>query len=298
MSIHSSSLLAGIVLLVAACSAGGTETTTTANGDAVTTTVGEAAAATSPPGSPETVSGMFDVGSGINLYMECQGSGTPTIIYLHGSINEPGFSATESSSAIRSTLGGEYRFCSYERRNVGRSDDVQGYFTGVTAAEDLHALMEGAGIEPPYVLLGASLGGLLAHIYSASYPDDVVGMVSLDGMFPGDITLDPVIPEDKRYDPDEDRDSLEKLSHYAALHEALEMNPPDVPFHYLLAMPSGWPTMGVAAYDDAILDVLAEYVASFPQGSMTEVESPHYMEVAVPVVIAEHLTQVIEEAGL
>ena len=31
---------------------------------------------------------------------------------------------------------------------------------------------------------------------------------------------------------------------------------------------------------------------------MTEVESPHYMELAVPVVIAEHLTQVIEEAGL
>jgi hypothetical protein len=31
---------------------------------------------------------------------------------------------------------------------------------------------------------------------------------------------------------------------------------------------------------------------------MTEVEPPHYMEVAVPVVIAEHLTQVIGKAGL
>jgi len=30
---------------------------------------------------------------------------------------------------------------------------------------------------------------------------------------------------------------------------------------------------------------------------MTEVEPPHYMEVAVPVVIAEHLTQVIGKRG-
>lgn len=290
----------GLALLVGAC--GGNQadqpeavTTTSPNDSATTTSVAGDSTTTD---LAEGVAGLFDVGSGISLYLECEGSGPPTIVYMHGSIDDPGFSATGSSSAIRSSLGGHYRFCSHERRNVGRSDDVDGYFTGVTAVEDLHALMAAAEIEPPYVLLGASFGGLLAHIYSATYPDDVVGIVSLDGLFPGDITLDPLLPEDMRYDPDEDRDTLEELSHYAALHEALELSPPDVPFHYLLAMPSDWPTLGVPAYDEKILDVLAEYVASHPQGSITEVESPHYMEPAVPDIISEHLNQVIEEAGI
>jgi pimeloyl-ACP methyl ester carboxylesterase len=288
-----------LTLLIGACggdqSDPGVVTTTSPNDSATTTSV---ALDSTTTGLADGVAGLFDVGNGINLYLECEGTGTPTIVYMHGSIDRPGFSATRSSSAIRSSLGGQYRFCSYERRNVGRSDEVDGYFTGMTAVEDLHALMAAAEIEPPYVLLGASFGGLLAHLYSASYPDDVVGIVSLDGSFPGDITLDPLLPEDMRYDPDEDRDTLEKLSHYAALHEALELSPPDVPFHYLLAMPTDWPTLGVPAYDDKILDVLAEYVASYPQGTMTEVESPHYMEPAVPDIIAEHLNQVIEEAGM
>ncbi len=296
------SLLLGVGLALLAGACGGDQadqpeavTTTSLDGSATTTSLSANSTTTD---LTDGVAGLFDVGNGINLYLECEGTGTPTIVYMHGSIDHPEFSATGSSSAIRSSLGGQYRFCSYERRNVGRSDDVDGYFTGATAVEDLHALMAAAEIEPPYVLLGASFGGLLAHIYSATYPDDVVGIVSLDGLFPGDITLDPLLPEDMRYDPDEDRDTLEKLSHYAALHEALELSPPDVPFHYLLATPSSWPTLGVPAYDEQILDVLAEYVASYPRGSITEVESPHYMEPAVPDVIAEHLNQVVEEAGV
>lgn len=300
MSIHSFVRWVAVVLLVGAYNAGGTGSTAAPPGtsveDAVALSATQTVSTTSAQDGSESVSGMFDIGDGINLYLECEGTGIPTIIYLHGSIEDPGFLAAGSSSAIRAKLAGRYRFCSYERRNVGRSDDVDGYFTGVTAVHDLHALMAVAGIEPPYVLLGASFGGVLAHIYAATYPEDVVGMVSLDGMFPPDITLDPLVPEDMRYDPDGDRDTLEKLSHYAAMLEAFELTPPDIPFHYLLATPSGWP-LGVPAYDDVVLDVLTEYVASFPQGSMTEVASPHYMEVAVPDVIAEHLEQVIEEAG-
>ena len=46
-----------------------------------------------------------------------------------------------------------------------------------------------------------------------------------------------------------------------------------------------------------ILNVVADYAASYPQGKLFEVESPHYMEPAGPDTIAEHLQQVIQEAG-
>lgn len=243
------------------------------------------------------VSGLYDVGGGVELYLSCEGTGGPTIVYFHGAIDEAAFSGASSAADLQETLSTDHRFCRYDRRNVGMSDDVSGYFTGTTAAEDLDGLLAAAGIDPPYVLLGASFGGLIAHIYAATYPEDVVGMVSLDGSIPKDITLDAVVPEDMRYKPDEDRNSNEKLSHYAALNEALALTPPDVPFRYLLATPSEWPTTGVPAYDDVILDLVAEYAASYPQGMLVEVEAPHDMEPAVPEIIVDHLRQVIDEAG-
>jgi len=51
----------------------------------------------------------------------------------------------------------------------------------VRVVEDLHALLQGAGIKPPYVLGGWSLGGFLVRLYTKHYPDEVLGLVTLDG---------------------------------------------------------------------------------------------------------------------
>lgn len=289
-----SPILVALVLavVVASCSSSQGDSDEAATTTSSTASEGGASAET------DRIVGMFDVGGGVELYMECDGTGSPTIVYLHGSVENRATSPVASAApSIRNSLTGDYRFCAYNRRNVGPSTTVEGYFTGTTAIEDLHGLMNAAGIEPPYVLLAASFGGIIAHLYAAAHPDEVVGIVSLDGSVPGDITLDAVLPDDMRYKPDDDRSSVEKLSHYAALHEALDATPPDIPFHYLLATPSEWPTLGVPAYDEAILDVVADYAASFPQGKLIEVESPHFMEPAVPDTIVEHLIQVIQEAG-
>ena len=58
---------------------------------AITVTVDAAGAArastsTEPPSdaSADTIDGLFDVGGGRNLYLKCEGTGSPTIVYLHG----------------------------------------------------------------------------------------------------------------------------------------------------------------------------------------------------------------------
>jgi pimeloyl-ACP methyl ester carboxylesterase len=43
--------------------------------------------------------------------------------------------------------------------------------------DDLHLLLRRAGIRPPYVLLGASIGGMFTRAYQRRYPDEVVGLV-------------------------------------------------------------------------------------------------------------------------
>ena len=68
------------------------------------------------------------------------------------------------------------------------------------ALDDLHRLLPAAGVEPPYLLLGASFGGMLAYLYANAYPDEVVGMLLLDAMFPDELSLDYLLPPKDRYE--------------------------------------------------------------------------------------------------
>ena len=81
-------------------------------------------------------------------------------------------------------LAGQVRVCTYDRLNVGRSDRATGRHTGADSVRDLHALLDAAAVPEPYLLVGFSFGGLLAIMYAGTYPDQVMGMVSLDGSLP------------------------------------------------------------------------------------------------------------------
>jgi pimeloyl-ACP methyl ester carboxylesterase len=56
---------------------------------------------------------------------------------------------------------------------------------------ELHALLAGARVGPPYVLVGHSYGGRIARVYAKTYPRDVAGMVLID---PGRLDDDPRFP--------------------------------------------------------------------------------------------------------
>jgi pimeloyl-ACP methyl ester carboxylesterase len=56
--------------------------------------------------------------------------------------------------------------------------------------EELHHLLGGASVPPPYVLVGHSFGGLVARAYVHRYPGEIGGLVLLDPAYPED-WLDP-----------------------------------------------------------------------------------------------------------
>jgi pimeloyl-ACP methyl ester carboxylesterase len=47
-------------------------------------------------------------------------------------------------------------------------------------ADDLHALLKGAGIAPPYIIAGHSTGGILSRRFRSRYPADAAGMLLID----------------------------------------------------------------------------------------------------------------------
>jgi pimeloyl-ACP methyl ester carboxylesterase len=81
-------------------------------------------------------------------------------------------------------VAGTARVCAYDRAGQGWSEDAPDRQDGVTAAADLHTLLDAAGEDGPYVLVGHSIGGNYAMTYAARYPEQVAGMVLLDATSP------------------------------------------------------------------------------------------------------------------
>lgn len=134
-----------------------------------------------PSGSPSVVSddGRVDIG-GYELAWLCVGGRTPTVI-LDAGLDTAGTS--EWSGLMPALASLDTRVCTYDRAGTGSSDprpSSERPPSAVTQADELHDLLDGAGIEPPYVLVPHSYAGLIARVFADRYPDEVAGFVFED----------------------------------------------------------------------------------------------------------------------
>ncbi|WP_104167741.1 alpha/beta fold hydrolase [Arthrobacter sp. SX1312] len=153
-------------------------------------TVRGAATAGATPGHGR----LIDVG-GHRLYLDCTGSGSPTVVL------EPGAGLTSSSLAlIAPKVAQDTRVCVYDRAGRGWSEPATVPQDGAQIANDLHTLLQRANEPGPYVLAGHSLGGLYALTFAARYPGEVAGLVLVDStapaLDPGPSTAEPARPND------------------------------------------------------------------------------------------------------
>jgi pimeloyl-ACP methyl ester carboxylesterase len=125
---------------------------------------------------------LIDAG-GHRLYLHCTGSGSPTVVLESG--------ASESSAYwgwIAPAVARDTRVCVYDRAGRGFSEPAPSPQDGIGVATDLHTLLDRAHIAAPYVLVGHSSGGPYVRIFATRYPDQVAGMVLLDGQPPDALT--------------------------------------------------------------------------------------------------------------
>lgn len=138
-----------------------------------------------PPPPPPLPGQKIDVG-GYSLYIECVGSGSPTVVIEQGQPRPP---SEGMRSWLQAALAADTRVCWYDRAGVGESDPRPSSLapTGTTLSNELRTLLLNANAPEPYVLAGMSFGGLPAVSHAIRYPSDFVGFVFLDGMTPWDI---------------------------------------------------------------------------------------------------------------
>ena len=190
--------------------------------------------------TPEGAVGQtVDIG-GRELYIECQGTGPPTVVLEAGLTGDH-----RTWGQVAPQLADSARVCAYDRANVPPSDPAPGPRTAADAVDDLEALLTEAEIEGPIVLVGFSMGGLISQLYAATHPDDIAAMVLVESNHPDE--ADEFEAELTPEQIEEDRafvlDNSEELDPYASFEEAQAAGDlPDVPLIVITAGRSeGWP---------------------------------------------------------
>jgi pimeloyl-ACP methyl ester carboxylesterase len=122
----------------------------------------------SPPGK------MVDVG-GHRLHLYCTGEGARTVVLeagLGGGVLD--------WSLVQPEIAKTARVCAYDRAGTGWSDAGPEPRDSRQIVNELHTLLQNAGLKPPFVLVGHSIGGVNAQLYASLFPDEVAGLVLVD----------------------------------------------------------------------------------------------------------------------
>ena len=122
------------------------------------------------------------------------GRGDATVVFENG-----GGGPLEQWGKVQPDVSWFARTVTYDRAGVGLSDDGPLPRGGRRVAAELRHALRTAGIAPPYIVVGASLGGLYIRIFAGMYPDDVAGMVLVDPT-PDTERFREVLKEDSRFD--------------------------------------------------------------------------------------------------
>ena len=86
--------------------------------------------------------------------------------------------------AVVDGLGRDVTLLTHNRAGYGRSDPVDTLRTGEAVVAELRALLAAKGLNPPYVLVGHSMGGLYMQWFARRYPQQVQALVLVDSLYP------------------------------------------------------------------------------------------------------------------
>jgi pimeloyl-ACP methyl ester carboxylesterase len=115
-----------------------------------------------------------------DIHLHCVGTGTPTVVF-EADLDQYGSLTWDS---VQNEIGNFTRACSYDRAGIMWSEPGPRPRDGETIAGELAAVLETAGEDGPFVLVGHAFGGAYVRIFAGQNPDAVCGMVLVDSSHP------------------------------------------------------------------------------------------------------------------
>lgn len=186
----------------------------------------------------------------------------------------------------------------YNRPGYGKSDKPSTPRDGKTVVEELRQLLRQQGLQPPYTLVGHSLGGLYMQMYARAYPQEVQGVVLVDSIYPGIIKK----PEEFPF--------MTRVAKYVFLNSAMEAEVDqinstgqamlampwndDIPVVRLFNVPKSAGAVAVdlgTVNDDEQTRNMVKNM--YPKACKVIVDSDHQMQQANPEVVVDAIRDVI-----
>ena len=141
---------------------------------------------------PPPLGKLVDVG-GYRVHLYCTGTGSPTVVIV-------GAGYSFDWGLVQPEVAKFTQVCSYDHSGIGWSNDGPKDSCSLRVNE-IHAALRNAGINGPYILVGHSLGGLVARLYAGRYPDETAGMVFVDHAFHSVAMFHLTTPSDAKVPP-------------------------------------------------------------------------------------------------
>jgi pimeloyl-ACP methyl ester carboxylesterase len=121
---------------------------------------------------------FYDVG-GYKMHLYCTGEGSPALIADAGLSND-----SLIWGNVQPELSKITRVCSYDRAGFGWSERRPDPRDADRIVQELHGLLTEAGITGPIVLMGHSISGVYIRAYASHYPQNLSGLIFVDGSTP------------------------------------------------------------------------------------------------------------------
>lgn len=241
------------------------------------------------------ISEPVDIGARA-LYLECDGSGTPTVVLEAGLTGDH-----RTWEQIMPPVSSSTRVCAYDRANIGASEPAPPPRTARAMVADLRALLTAAHEEPPYLLVGFSFGGLISQLYAGTHPDEVAGMVLVDSNHPDEVEQFEARLTAAQVEEDHEfiNSNEERVEVFASFEQAQAAAPlPDVPVVVVTAgLSDGWPP----GWDPEVFDRLraqqqADLADSVPDGTQVgAANSTHDVPEQQPGVVVAAIDTVLSK---
>ncbi len=125
---------------------------------------------------------------GRSIRCVCVGTGSPAVVIEQGQ----GLSIERSFersvpigwTRVLKEIQQSTQVLMHDRAGLGSSDPAPAPRSSTQMVDDLRAVLAAAGVAPPYILVGQSLGGFNIRLFAGRYPDEVAGMVLVDSSHP------------------------------------------------------------------------------------------------------------------
>lgn len=230
------------------------------------------------------------------------GSGPATVVLINGSGGP-----IEGWHKVFSELASFAKVFAYNRPGIGRSPKPQTPQSGSRMVASLRGILLAAGLHPPYILVGHSLGGLIVNLYARLYPQEVSAVLFLEATAPEDVeTLAKYESGLQRFlskwverlaPPSPNAETKHVASTVAELQRAPEF--PPVP---LTVITGGKPAMAWATAAEALAARAASQkglVNLSPQGKQViAVRSGHFPQFSEPEVVVAAINELAAGSAL